>query len=288
MSEAAVVRCGVDYLTTTWPKEIRDTILGSKRTVMDWARDNAVVNGAGNWVKKWAWQGYEGFKCGPVMCGERPDGTILRLEGVAAHEWLAAGLSAGHNISRIDIAATVWGVFNQSEVIASHKVDADTYRKTLQHRPYKVRLIDGVGDGDTLNCGTRESKYFLRVYDKERAPNSTPEYKGALRYEAECKEELGRQVYERCISGGYSVANCRALLGGLLARRGISPLCIGCLQSEDLPNIAVHRSDVERSLAWLNSQVRPTLLNLMKMGYEKEALEALGLNTFLRDYVGGD
>lgn len=287
MSNAAVVRCGCDFLTTTWPSEIRDTIMQSKRNVMDWARENATLNGSGNWVKKWAWQGYDGFKCGPVCCGQRADGCILKLEGIAAHAWLEAGLTAGHNISRIDIAATVWGVPEQSKLIALHKEEADTHRKTLRHKPYRVRLIDGVGDGDTLYCGTRESVYFLRIYDKERAPNSTPEYKEALRYEAECKEELGRQVYEGITHRGYSLASCHSVLGGLLARRGISPLYIGCLQSEDLPNLPILRSDVERSLKWLRSQVKPTLLNLMKMGYELEALEALGLNQFLRDYAKG-
>jgi DNA relaxase NicK len=222
------------------------------------------------------------------MCGQRLDSCILRLEGIAAHAWLAAGFPAGHNISRIDIAATVWGVSEQSAALARHKEEADEYRKALQHRPYKVRLIDGVGDGDTLYCGTRESKYFLRVYDKERAPNTAPEYKGALRYEAECKEELARQVYEGAISGGYSVANCCAVLGALLTRRGISPLSIGCLQSAYLPHIAVPRTDVERSIAWLRTQVKPTLQNLLRMGYEQEALEALGLNKFWRDYAGSD
>jgi len=268
--------------------EIRETILENKRQVMDWARGNKVLGGDGNFIRKWAWEGYEGFKCGPVMCGERLDGTVLRLEGIAAHEWLDAGMSAGHNISRIDVAATVWGISNQSELIARHKVDADTYRKTLHSRPYRVRLIDGVGDGDTLYCGTRDSKLFLRVYDKERSPNTTPEYKESIRYEAECKEELAKQVYQGVTHSGYSVANCRAILGGLLARRGIDPLYIGCLQSQDLPNIPVSRSDVERSILWLKTQVKPTLLNLIRNGFEKEALSALGLDTFLRDYAGGD
>lgn len=284
LSDVAVVRCGCDFLTTTWPSEIRDTILQSTKNVMDWARENATLNGSGNWVRKWAWQGYDGFRCGPVACGERPDGSILKLEGIAAHAWLDAGLSAGHNISRIDIAATVWGVSEQSELIGRHKVSADTHRKTLQHKPYRVRLIDGVGDGDTLYCGSRESVYFLRVYDKERAPNSTPEYKGSIRYEAECKEELAQQVYAGIVSGGYSVANCSAILGGLLARRGIDPVYIGCLQSKNLPPVAVPASDIQRSLRWLNLQVKPTLINLLKMGYEQEALQALGLDKFWRDY----
>jgi hypothetical protein len=286
VSSQQVIRCGVDYLTTTWPGEIRDTILGSTRQVMDWARDNAVLNGAGNWVKPWAWQGYNGHSCGPVSCGQRADGCILRLSSTAAHEWLAAGLSAGHNISRIDIAATVWGISDQSALIARHKVDTDTHRKTLQHKPYRVRLIDGVGDGDTLYCGSRESVYWLRIYDKERDPKSTAEYKGSVRYEAELKEELAQQAYSGVTRGGYSVANCVSVLGGLLVRRGIDPIHIGCIQSSYLPNIAVSGSDVSRSLKWIASQVKPTLQNLMRMGYEEEALVALGLDKWWRDYSG--
>ena len=285
MSEVAQVTIGADYLTTTWPNEIRDTVLQSKRQVMDWAREKSELNGSGNWVKKWAWQGYEGYSCGPVCCGERADGCILRLSGIAAHYWLADGLTAGHNISRLDIAATVWGVFDQSSVIARHKSDTDEYRKTLQHKPYRVRLIDGVGDGDTLYIGSRESSLFVRIYDKERAPNSTPEYKGAMRYEAELKEEFAQQAYSRITHGGYTVAGCRSVLGGILTRRGIDPVSAGCVQSSYFPDTKISGNDVERSIKWLSSQVKPTLQNLMRMGYEEEALKALGLDKWWRDYA---
>ena len=285
MSDVPAAQIGVDYLTTTWPMEIRDTILQSKRQVMDWAREKSELNGAGNWIKKWAWQGYVGYSCGPVCCGERLDGCILRLSGIAAHYWLLDGLTAGHNISRLDISSTVWGVSDQSSAIARHKLDTDTYRKSLQHKPYRVRLIDGVGDGDTLYIGSRESALFLRIYDKEREKNSTPEYKGAMRYEAEFKEEFAQQAYTRATYGGYSVANCSQVLGGILARRGIDAVSAGCLQSSYFPDTKVSGSDVERSLKWLSSQVKPTLQNLLRMGYEKEALEALGLDKWWRDYA---
>lgn len=252
---------------------------------MDWARDKAELNGAGNWVRPWAWQGYHGNKCGPVACGQRADGCILRLEGISAHLWLADGLTAGHNISRLDIAATVWSENEQSTLIARHKEETDEYRKTLQHKPYRVRLIDGVGDGDTLYIGSRESALFLRIYDKERAPNAKPEHKGAIRYEAELKEEYARQAYERVTASGYSVANCREVLGGLLTRRGIDPIHIGCIQSAYFPHLEISGSDVERSIKWLTSQVRPTLQNLLRAGYEEEALKALGLDKWWRDYA---
>lgn len=287
VSIAPVLRCGVDYLTTTWPMEIRDTIMESTRNVMDWARTKAVPSGSENWVKPWSWQGYVGNSCGPVSIGQRPDSCILRLSGIAAHMWLADGLTAGHNISRLDICATYWSDLDQSTILARHKEETVEHRNALQSRPYRVRLIDGVGDGDTLYIGSRESQLWLRLYDKEREQKASAEWKGALRYEAECKEELARQAYSGCTLGGYSVANCLAVLGGLLDRRGISPVYPGGISSRALPHNAIPATDLATTLLWIRTQVAPSVRKLWREGYEQELLEALGLSRLWDIYQSG-
>lgn len=244
---------------------------------MDWARSRATRDAKGEVVKPWAWQGYIGYSCGPCQIGERPDGTIVRLSSKSAHDWLASGLPAGHNISRIDVAMTVWGVSDQSKQIALHSVEAENERKTLQSRPFRVRLIDGFGDGDTLYVGHRTSELFVRIYDKEREQKDVPEWKTALRYECECKDDLARRVYERCILGGYSPANCAEVLTGLLARRGVMPLGSGRIRSAYIAPSHLPKSSIESALSWLDVQVSPTVRRLIEAGYESEVWEALGI-----------
>jgi hypothetical protein len=247
------------------------------RNVIEWAEQRPMNIGGKNFTKAWAWQGYTGFKIGQVCIGERPDGCIVRLEGKAAHDWANAGLPAGHNITRLDIALTVWGIPNQSEVIARHNEEGVEHRKTLQSRPYAVRLIDGNGDGDTLYLGSRSSEQFVRVYDKERSPNGGEQYKTAVRYECECKEQLAHRAYQRCVNPRYSSSSCLQVLAGLLARRGISPLGVGGIRPEVIPPSIKPISDLESALSWLSVQVRPTIARLMSEGYEEEVLTALGL-----------
>jgi len=244
---------------------------------MDWAQSRATKYGKGDWVKPWAWQGYVGYSCGPCQVGERPDGTIVRLSSKAAHDWLQSGFPAGHNVSRIDVAMTVWGVSDQSVQIALHSAEAEAERKTLQSRPFKVRLIDGKGDGDTLYVGSRSSDLFVRIYDKEREQKDDEQWKSALRYECECKEDMAKRVYERCVFGGYSAANCAQVLIGLLARRGILPVDARGVRGAHIPPTNIPKSSVESSLSWLEEQVSPTVRKLIAAGYEREVWDALGI-----------
>ena len=277
MSSVRPPECGFDYLSTTWPDEIRNTALGNMRNVIDWAERRPLNIGGKDFTKTWAWQGYIGYKVGQVCIGERPDGCIVRLEGKAAHDWAMAGLPIGHNVTRLDIALTIWGISDQSEVIARHNVEGVAHRKSLQSRPYAVRLIDGNGDGDTLYLGARSSELFVRIYDKERSPNGGATYKTALRYECECKEQLAQRAYQGCVNPRYSATSCLPILAGLLARRGISPVGVGSVFAKLISPSIAPVSDLESSLSWLAVQVRPTIARLMAEGYEEEVLTALGL-----------
>jgi hypothetical protein len=200
-----------------------------------------------------------------------------------AHRWLEQGLPTGHNISRLDLALTIWGVSDQSSLIALHSVEADEYRKALHSRPFDVRLIDGFGKGDTLYVGSRTSAQFVRVYDKEKEQVKDSDYKTAIRYECECKERLASSAYQRCVSVGYSAASCLAVLLGLLRGRGIKP--VGHEQSTAVvvKPAALPVSTVESSLSWLSEQVAPTVRRLLREGYELDVLDALGLGHLIPD-----
>ena len=268
MSGIRPSECGFDYLSTTWLNQIRDTALGNMRSVIKWAERRP---------RNIGWQGYIGYKIGQVCVGERLDGSIVRLEGKAADDWGNAGLPVGHNVTRLDIALTIWGIPNQSEVIARHNVEGVAHRKSLRNRPFAVRLIDGNGDGDTLYIGSRTSEQFVRIYDKERSPNGGEQYKEALRYECECKEQLALSAYQRCVSNGYSATSCLQVLAFLLSRRGVCPVGFGGIHHTVVPNSVIPASDLESSLSWLSVQVRPTVARLIREGYEEEVLTALGL-----------
>jgi hypothetical protein len=275
--------CGADWLTMTWPGEIQDTVLKNKRDIIGWAERRKVREGGRDFVKPWAWQGYSGMKCGQVEIGDRLDSTIVRLQGKAADDWLREKLPTGHNITRLDIALTFWSDLNRDGLIALHSLEAEGKRNTLQSRPFRVRLIDGKGDGNTLYVGSRSSELWVRIYDKEKSPNTTDEYKGALRYEVELKEDTAREALERCTRRGYSARSCLEVLTSLLIRRGICALGTGGICGEIFPPSSLPVTSLEDSLRWLETQVRPSVSRLMREGYEQEVLEALGLGRYFNN-----
>jgi DNA relaxase NicK len=275
--------CGADWLTMTWRGEVNDTVLKNKRNVTDWAERRKVKEGGRDFVKPWAWQGYSGMKCGQVEVGDRFDSTIVRLQGKAADDWLNERMPTGHNITRLDIALTFWSDLNRDGLIALHSLEAEGKRNTLQSRPFRVRLIDGKGDGNTLYVGSRSSELWVRIYDKEKSPNTTDEYKGALRYEVELKEDTAREALERCTRGGYSPSACLEVLTSLLDRRGICALGSGGVRGEVFAPSALPITGLEDSLRWLEKQVRPTVSRLMREGYEQEVLEAMGLGGYFNN-----
>lgn len=277
MSDSHRYTIAADWLTTTWPSEISATPLQSTSAVIDWARRRAHTNGAGDWVKPWAWQGYKGYQVGPVCVGERVDSSIVKLSSIAAHDWFSAGFPIGHNVSRLDIAMTVFGVSDIDTVIARHKDEALEKRNALRLAKFGVRTINTYGAGDTLYVGSRNSAQLLRIYNKDKEQTGNAAYAQAIRYEAEYHDDHARQAAARIFGASYTPARCWSVLEALLTRRGISPV-VGLDTSErfcfttDIP-----KSDTQRALKWLSDQVSPTVRRLLRDGLYDEVFEALGI-----------
>jgi hypothetical protein len=245
----------------------------------------------GDRVKETGWQGYRGEQAGPIMVGLRPDGVVLRASGVGARAALEKVRGLAVKPTRIDVQVTVeYGTVRG--LPQRLKRAAMRARAGRQGAPYRVKLIDGCGDGDALVIGDRSSEAFGRSYDKYR--ETLQKYKesvalkrelaqgfpdGSWRYEVEYKGSKAQTVHERLLNAEFE----RAVVGdvrGWYADHGIDvPV------SDDwLPAVreAKYVPDDERSLAWLRSAVRPTVDHLAARGRLAEVIEATGLGAQLR------
>lgn len=267
----------IDYLTTTWPLSISASPLPSVANIIDWARRKSSARGARESVKPWAWQGYTGWSVGSFCFGERPDGTIVRVSSVLAHDYVTEGLPIGHNVSRLDICLDIWGVKDIDTVIALHKDEAITYRSSLHSRPFDVRLQETYGKGDTLYLGSRTSGVYLRIYNKAKEQEGNDYYDECIRYEAEIKDERARKVLDRYRDAGYRSISLTENLLGFLERRGIHLTSIHGGSAVYIDASPRSRGDIDASLAWLRDQVSPTVRRLLKLGYRGDIIEALGL-----------
>jgi hypothetical protein len=233
--------------------------------------------------------GYDdGWICGPIAYAESRNSILVQASGIASDPVFLACKEKGLVVkpTRLDPQVTVALGMDDPAYARRMAELADRYRYSgaREGRPFKVHLRDGKGDGDTLEIGTRESEVMLRLYDKHREGFKTPHRKmvqadqfpaGTWRFEGQTKDTAAKQLYERlCAAPGLAEGVLREVRG-LFEDRGI-PLPGGEGAAPPLRELK-HRSDVQRSLEWVASAVRPTVDKLIVEGYEAELFAVLGL-----------
>ena len=117
--------------------------------------------------KETTWQGYRGDQAGPVMVGLRGDGVVLRASGIGARVALERVRGLAVKPTRVDVQMTVYhgSVDGLPQKLKRQAVRARAGRNGT---PYRVKHIDGCGDGDAVIIGDRSSEAFGRSYDKYR------------------------------------------------------------------------------------------------------------------------
>jgi hypothetical protein len=250
----------------------------------------------GDRVKETGWQGYRGEQAGPIMVGRRPDGVVLRASGVGARAAFEKVRDLGVKYTRIDTQMTV--DHGSVEGLPQRlKREALKGRHTREGVKYRVKHIDGCGDGDAVIIGERSSEAFGRSYDKYR--ETLQKYKesvalrrelaegfpdGTWRYETEYKGSKAQRVAERLREAEYdsSVVD-RAVVGdvrGWYADHGIT-IPVGDEMLDAVRQVK-YVPDDERSLAWIRGAVQPTVNHLAARGRLADVLEASGIAAQLR------
>jgi len=193
-------------------------------------------------------------------------------------------------VTRIDLATDVWLEQPRDQVKQSSRVPLS--------RGYdgrvKATFITGTGGrargrkGNTLYLGSRQSNQYGRFYDKGLQQKTAPPGKW-LRYEVEYKGQ-----------GALDIAKAaRELLPAQFGEwvmctvydwwldRAVVPIF---RPGTDTPGTRVRsqykQTTPEKKLAWLSSQVRPTVKYLFEQGMRNETLAALGLELAHYDEPG--
>lgn len=221
-------------------------------------------------LKAWGFQGYKGEISGKAASGLREDGAILQVTSHWADvDDLLALPSTG--VPRLDIQVTTWGEAQPARVPRNIAIASDAASRTVNHRPWEVACYDKFGKGDTAYLGSRESEWFVRVYDKEQESREAL-YKGAVRYEVQLTGQTARREWAAMQAHGKSPARLAGLLQGFLGARGVS-LPDG-ISLENSPRQLVRKepSSTEQSLRWLGEQVAPTVARLLRQGVTYEEL----------------
>jgi hypothetical protein len=226
------------------------------------------------------------------MYGVRPDGVVLRASGVGARLAFDTVVGLAVKPTRIDVQMTVdhGSVRGLPQKLKRQALRGRAMREGVQ---YRVKHIDGCGDGDAVIIGSRDSEAFGRSYDKYR--ETLQKYKesvtlrqeiaegfpdGSWRYEVEYKGSKAQRVAERLRQEDFN----RAVVGdvrGWYADHGIV-IPVGV---EHLVAVREDRymCDDERSIAWLGGSVRPTVERLASRGRLADVLAASGIGRLLAE-----
>jgi hypothetical protein len=207
---------------------------------------------------------YIGWRCGGVVMGEREDSLLCQLSGYAAATHWRRLLVGAHRVTRLDVQVTAlcphkrWDEAND----AFERINADG---NLRRRARWCSRITTRPTGSTLYIGAPTSRRRLRLYDKHAEdPDAYPP--GAWRYEVQARNGLAGSIAASLAGGDGGRFAGIATVHECFSARGVRPR-FRPSGGGVLGSVPRTRSDDERALRWIDTQVRPTIVRLVGNGY---------------------
>jgi hypothetical protein len=269
LSPLAVVDSGIDYLTCTYSTQAQMT-----RLLFYISRVERLELKSGNLHRSFGLSGYRGVHVGGLEYGHRHDGAIVRLSGPTAQRWWRRFYYLSTNCSRIDLQ---WTLTYDGP---PHRIIEQQFRlmrkEWKKHKRFpEPKLIAGPLGGESIRSGERTSNVFLRLYHRGAKKGFADKW-GHIRYEVEYKDYAARAVAKHLLYDRRVTPTVEAECVSRFSNRG-------CYLKGKTNGLHLYRcvnpsGDVNRRLAWFQNSVRPTVQALIALGYEREVLEALGLD----------
>lgn len=275
----AVIESQVDWLTLTCTD--REKLIDFRT----WARH--VLNAEGlqdNKPADFSRFGYTGVRAGRCSWGERADGDMATLSGDLANLELDRAMSLATNCSRVDLAVTFH--FDNPPLC----LERDYYHEYAEwaaprEHPSLGVLVQNTNGGSTLYVGSRASDTYLRVYNKG-AESGDVRYKDCHRFEVEVKGGRAAPTATEVSLCDAPQAHVQAAVHAYCWEHGVIPPFDSFGGARIVPGFR-RRSDADSKLAWLKTQVRPTVAWLEESGHAGRVVAALGLESEpLRTVVG--
>ena len=265
----------IDWLTLTVPEPREDY----QDTVHAWTEIVRREQDAGAILRPATLNGYAGVQAGQAFVGTRPDGAMIQLSGGAADTYLMAAHRAGVAVPRIDLAVTVR--YREMHLLIAegaylHAMATNSKRPVQTRR--KLSIIHNSEGSDTTYIGAPSSAQRGRIYNKDKQSGDEA-WRNCWRWEVQFRNPLAAQAAAQVVSRGTLDRNVvQGLVADWFEVRGVT-LDVGAPAAPAaLPATFRERSDTERQLTWLRTQVAPTVRRLIETGLYNEAIQALGLD----------
>lgn len=223
--------------------------------------------------------GYAGYGDDHLFIGQREDGYIRRISGAASDALFPQVFAFGDRPSRIDVQATIRLTTDVNEAIQTHKAEATVANLALSAS--RQRLIQEYSDsrgGMTLYIGSRNSDMFGRIYNKY-AKSKEGFYENTIRYEVQAQNEHAH-VWAAALhlAGARRHRTCVSYVREWFSERGVATYITQPADRHVPPPIQRTQPTTQRTLDWLQKQVRPAVLRLLTEVDRSEVVRILGLD----------
>jgi len=145
--------------------------------------------------------------------------------------------------------------------------------KQTGHRGAELELTDTPKGAKMLTVGSRQSLLYGRMYDKARE-SGMPEYASCVRWEIEVKAEQARDLNGYMRDNRNEAGTTRAIVKNFWEQRGMTPFWDTFEEMDERPPLKRSKTD-ETKLAWLQTQVYPTVQGLTDRGKIEPAIRAV-------------
>jgi DNA relaxase NicK len=216
--------------------------------------------------------GYYGYIGEHFFLGRGEQGTMVQASSAFAwDQWHKLAPLANH-CTRMDLQVT-WPLEEEpGEYIREMYREGAVYHQH-GHRKAEVELRDTPSGAKMLTVGSRQSEIYGRMYDKYRE-SKQEEYKGCVRWEIEVKGHQAQDLNAYMLENRGEVATTRAIVKNFWEARGMTPFWDTFGGVEKQPPTKRTRTD-ESKLAWLQTQVKPTIQTLKDNGKLTETIRTL-------------
>ena len=267
MPQAKQVYTGVDYIRLT-ATDHKPYGAWSDLVLPEALREERAGRKAHNrWIL-----GYYGAVHEHCFLGQNENGCMLQLSGAMAWDrWYDAG-NHSERCTRIDLQVTYPLDGEPGEYIREMYACGQLHGPTGHRRP-DLQLVDTPEGAKMLTVGSRTSQLYGRMYDKFRE-SRMPEYKSCVRWEVECKAETAKDLNGYLRDHRGEAGTTRAIVKQFWEHRGMTPFWETYEGMEGRPPVKRSKTD-ETKIAWLATQVAPTLQVLTEHGRIEDAIRAL-------------
>ena len=212
----------------------------------------------------WRWLlGYYGRVGEHCFVGKSDTGAMIQLSGALAwSRWHDASLHS-KRCTRIDLQVT-FPCEAPADDILHDAFMSGSHRKFGRGKPPEIQIVDTNYGAKMLTIGSRQSELYGRMYDKYKE-SKMPEYKDCIRWEVEVKGKEALDLHGWMLDNKNEPTAVRSLVHHFWEARGMTPPW-GMFDGMDVP-VPVKRSKTdETKLAWIATQVRPSMKDLIDKG----------------------